>query len=107
MALVENQEESHLLNIEDASGEKTIHTATGVYWCDGTSWHVAEGLLEHCRNIGVDEFDEASIYILYRYILGRPFTPEEYHAATLNEFLSEEENQKRLEHLRMVFTSIL
>ena len=106
VALVENQDETNeMFNIEDPAG-RTIQVATGVYWSDGNTWHIAEGLLEHCRNEGLDVFDEAGFYMVYMYVLGRPFTPEEYHAATFNEFLSAEENQERLERLRTVFASV-
>lgn len=107
VALVENQEETdELLIIDDATGGRTIQVATGVYWCDGNSWHVAEGLREHCQNAGLDVFDEGGFYMVYQYVLGRPFTPEAYHEATFNEYLSAEENEERLEQVRAVFASV-
>lgn len=78
VALVRDRPENYeSLNLTDPGTGRTIHYAGGVFWYDGTRWHVADGLAEYCRQEDVDLFDESGFaYCLAVYGFGRDFTPE-------------------------------
>ncbi|MFE1345850.1 hypothetical protein [Streptomyces sp. NPDC058757] len=78
VALVRDRPENYeSLNLTDPATGRTIHYAGGVFWYDGTRWHVADGLAEHCREEGVDLFDESGFaYCLAVYRFGQDFAPE-------------------------------
>ncbi|MFE3020620.1 hypothetical protein [Streptomyces sp. NPDC059256] len=78
VALVRDRPENYeSLNLTDPATGRTIHYAGGVFWYDGTHWHVADGLAEYCRREEVDLFGESGFdYCLKIYRFGREFTPE-------------------------------
>ena len=78
VALVRDRPENYeSLNLIDSATGRTIHYAGGVFWCDGTRWHVSDGLTEHCRRQGVDLVRESGFgYCLGAYQFGQDFTPE-------------------------------
>lgn len=62
------------LNLTDSTTGRTIHYAGGVFWYDGTLWHVADGLVEYCRREDLDLFHEAGFtYCLAVYRFGQEF----------------------------------
>ncbi|MGC5344295.1 hypothetical protein [Streptomyces sp. DT171] len=95
--IVLNQQETYeALNIPDPGTGQTVLAASGVYWYDGTRWHIAEGLTryiaEHhseaddgapgqhrpspARRV-VDEFNAAGFsWCMSPYLLGQDFTEE-------------------------------
>ncbi|MER7334108.1 MULTISPECIES: hypothetical protein [unclassified Micromonospora] len=66
-------------NVTDRETGDRIHWACGVFWFDDEQWRVAEGLLDHCDQTGVDPMiGSAFDYCLGVYRFGRDFlTPEE------------------------------
>ncbi|MEU2249658.1 hypothetical protein [Streptomyces sp. NPDC019224] len=78
VALVRDRPESYeSLNLTDFATGRTIHYAGGVFWYDGTRWHVADGVAEYCRREDIDLFNESGFdYCLRGYCFGREFTPE-------------------------------
>ncbi|GHH45205.1 hypothetical protein [Streptomyces candidus] len=78
VALVRDRPENYeSLNLTDSATGRTIHYAGGVFWHDGTRWHVSDGLAEHCRREDADLFRESGLtYCLDVYRFGRDFTPE-------------------------------
>ncbi|RFU86922.1 hypothetical protein DY218_09775 [Streptomyces triticagri] len=78
-ALVQDRPENYeSLNIVDTTTGATIHYAGGVFWFDGTHWHIADGLLTHCARESLDLFIESGLdYCLDEYFFDRPdFTAE-------------------------------
>ncbi|MEU5948967.1 hypothetical protein ABZ793_25875 [Micromonospora sp. NPDC047465] len=41
-------------NVTDRETGERIHSACGVFWFDDEQWRVAEGLLDHCDQTGID-----------------------------------------------------
>ncbi|MCX5037980.1 hypothetical protein QMA61_07935 [Streptomyces coelicoflavus] len=78
VALVRDRPENYeSLNLTDSATGRTIHYAGGVFWYDGTRWHVSDGLAEYCRREDEDLFGESGFaYCLGAYGFGRDFTPE-------------------------------
>ncbi|WP_406096815.1 hypothetical protein [Streptomyces sp. NBC_01013] len=78
VALVRDRPENYeSLNLTDSATGRTIHYAGGVFWYDGTRWHVSDGLAEHCRREGADLFVESGFdYCLRAYRFGQDFAPE-------------------------------
>ncbi|MGW4780853.1 hypothetical protein ACWEPA_29895 [Streptomyces filamentosus] len=94
------------LNLTDPDTGRTIHYAGGVFWYDGTRWHVADGLVAYCREEEVDLFGESGFsYCLAPYLFGEDFTPEAL--AALREkngrYESDEQRAEDLAALREVF----
>ncbi|MEU6312331.1 hypothetical protein [Streptomyces sp. NPDC047014] len=83
VALVRDRPENYeSLNLKDPATGRTIHYAGGVFWYDGTAWHVADGVAEYCRREGVDLFGESGFdYCLRDYRFGQDLTPESVVAA--------------------------
>lgn len=78
VALVRDRPENYeSLNLKDSATGRTIHYAGGVFWYDGTRWHVSEGLTEYCRSEDADLFGDSGFdYCLGGYRFGQDFTPE-------------------------------
>ncbi|MCX4844781.1 hypothetical protein [Streptomyces sp. NBC_00893] len=78
VALVRDRPENYeSLNLTDSATGRTIHHAGGVFWYDGTRWHVSDGLGEYCRREDADLFGESGFdYCLDAYRFGQAFTPE-------------------------------
>ncbi|MFE2053018.1 hypothetical protein ACFXAS_31595 [Streptomyces sp. NPDC059459] len=78
VALVRDRPEHYeSLHLTDSGTGRTIHYAGGVFWYDGTRWHVSSGLAEHCRREDVDLFGESGFdYCLDIYRFGQDFTAE-------------------------------
>ncbi|MEW5538999.1 hypothetical protein AB1339_15255 [Streptomyces cyaneofuscatus] len=83
VALVRDRPENYeSLNLTDSATGRTLHYAGGVFWYDGTRWHVSDGLADHCRREEVDLFGESGFdYCLGAYRFGQDFTPESVVAA--------------------------
>jgi hypothetical protein len=93
------------LTLTDPETGATLLTATGVCWYDGAHWHVADGLLEHCADEGID-LDFESGLDLSPYVLDRPFTPEAYLDHYYNrdgDLVTADERPKLLDAIRPVF----
>ncbi|MFE1268037.1 hypothetical protein [Streptomyces sp. NPDC058758] len=107
VALVRDRPENYeSLNLTDPATGRTIHYAGGVFWYDGTRWHVADGLAEHCREEGVDLFDESGFaYCLAVYRFGQDFAPETLAALrdANGRYGDEKEKQADLSALHEVF----
>ncbi|WP_405387838.1 hypothetical protein OG596_07650 [Streptomyces sp. NBC_01102] len=78
VALVRDRPENYeSLNLTDPETGRTIHYAGGVFWYDGTRWHISDGLAEYCRREDADLFGESGFdYCLGFYHFGQDFTPE-------------------------------
>ncbi|MFD3517622.1 hypothetical protein [Streptomyces sp. NPDC058657] len=76
VALVRDRPENYeSLNLTDPATGRTIHYAGGVFWYDGTRWHVSDGLAEYCRREDTDLFGESGFtYCLDVYRFGQNFT---------------------------------
>jgi hypothetical protein len=107
VALVRDRPENYeSLNLTDAATGRTIHYAGGVFWYDGTRWHVTDGLSDHCRSEGLDLFGESGFdYCLAPYRFGQDFTPEIIVANRDDDGQYEDEGEKEadLSTIRMVF----
>ncbi|MFE7618305.1 hypothetical protein [Streptomyces sp. NPDC057496] len=110
VALVRDRPENYeSLNLTDSGTGRTIHYAGGVFWYDGTHWHVSEGLTEYCGSEDgedVDLFTDSGFgYCLNPYRFGQDFTPETVVALRDEDGLYEDEEQKEaaLLTLREVF----
>ncbi|MFE5856474.1 hypothetical protein ACFQ61_25115 [Streptomyces sp. NPDC056500] len=108
VALVRDRPENYeSLNLTDSATGRTIHYAGGVFWYDGTHWHVSEGVAEYCRREDVDLFGESGFdYCLKVYRFGQDFTSETV-VATRDEKSRYEDDKEReadLLGVREVFT---
>ncbi|MEU3600215.1 hypothetical protein ABZ714_16070 [Streptomyces sp. NPDC006798] len=100
------------LNLKDPVTGRTIHYAGGVFWYDGTRWHIADGLTEYCRREGIDLFGESGFdYCLDVYLFGQEFTPEAVVAARAEDgrydragAADEKQRETDLAEIREVFT---
>ncbi|MFE9039745.1 hypothetical protein ACFYOG_02435 [Streptomyces sp. NPDC007818] len=72
VALVRDRPENYeSLNLTDPATGRTIHYAGGVFWYDGTRWHIAAGLEEYTRREDVDLFEASGFdYCLEVYRFG-------------------------------------
>ena len=62
--------------VEDPTTGAGLLLATGVLWCGGDRWQVADGLLEYCE---MENIDLGEVYVgLESYLPGQDFTPETY-----------------------------
>ncbi|MET9778537.1 hypothetical protein ABZ023_30535 [Streptomyces sp. NPDC006367] len=108
VALVRDRPENYeSLNLTDPATGRTIHYAGGVFWYDGTRWHVADGLAEHCRREDVDLFGESGFdYCLDVYRFGRDFTPEAIVASRDEdgEYEDEKEREADLSAIREILS---
>ncbi|NEC28403.1 hypothetical protein G3I20_17960 [Streptomyces sp. SID8111] len=107
VALLRDRPENYeSLNLTDPETERTIHYAGGVFWYDGSRWHVADGVAEHCRQEGLDLFRESGFdYCLKVYRFGQSFDPETFVALRdeRGRYKDEEEKEADLTRLRDVF----
>lgn len=107
VALVRDRPENYeSLNLTDPATGRTIHYAGGVFWYDGISWHVSDGLEDYCRREDVDLFAESGFdYCLGVYRLGEDFTPETLVALRVENgrYENEEEREADLSALRETF----
>ncbi|WP_053141746.1 hypothetical protein [Streptomyces ambofaciens] len=96
VALVRDRPENYeSLNLTDSATGRTIHYAGGVFWYDGTHWHVSSGLAEHCRREDVDLFGESGFdYCLGVYRFGQDFTAETSVAIREEDGRYDDEKQK-------------
>lgn len=86
MAFVRDQPENYeFLNVTDQATGDTLPHASGVFWFDGASWHIAAGLIGHCERNGIDLLEDGEFshsvgfeYALSEFLLGREFTPESF-----------------------------
>lgn len=79
LALVTDQPENYeTLNCTNGGHGKTVFSAGGVFWYDGSAWQPAAGLVDYCRTTGIaDMFAEAGFtYCTGPYMFGADFTPE-------------------------------
>ncbi|MBL3666412.1 hypothetical protein JL475_10490 [Streptomyces sp. M2CJ-2] len=108
VALVRDRPENYeSLNLTDSATGRTIHYAGGVFWYDGTRWHVSDGLAEYCRREDADLFGESGFdYCLDVYRFGEDFTPETVVALQDENGRYEDEKEKEadLHGVRDVFT---
>ncbi|CAL9498415.1 hypothetical protein [Streptomyces sp. enrichment culture] len=107
VALVRDRPENYeSLNLTDPETQRTIHYAGGVFWYDGSRWHVADGVAEHCRQEGLDLFGESGFdYCLKVYRFGQSLTPETFVALRDEggRYKDEEEKEADLARLREIF----
>ncbi|WP_411576543.1 hypothetical protein [Streptomyces mutabilis] len=107
VTLVRDRPENYeSLNLTDATTGRTIHYAGGVFWYDGTRWHVSDGLAEYCRREDLDLFGESGFdYCLDAYRFGQDFTPESVAAVREDDGRYEDDQEKEadLAGLREVF----
>ncbi|OSC71198.1 hypothetical protein B5181_07380 [Streptomyces sp. 4F] len=107
VTLVRDRPENYeSLNLTDATTGRTIHYAGGVFWYDGTRWHVSDGLAEYCRREDLDLFSESGFdYCLDAYRFGQDFTPESVAAVREDDgrYEDDEEKEADLAGLREVF----
>lgn len=60
VALVRDRPENYeSLNLTDPDSGATIHYAGGVFWFDGDSWHIADGLVAYCEQEKIELNGEA------------------------------------------------
>ncbi|MFB6502493.1 MULTISPECIES: hypothetical protein [unclassified Streptomyces] len=108
VALVRDRPENYeSLNLTDPGTGRTIHYAGGVFWYDGTRWHVSDGLTEYCEDEDADLFADSGFgYCLDSYRFGQDFTPEAVVKVRSEDGLYEDEEEKEaaLLTLREVFT---
>ncbi|MEU2674406.1 hypothetical protein ABZ622_37230 [Streptomyces sp. NPDC007164] len=99
VALVRDRPENYeSLNLTDSATGRTIHYAGGVFWYDGTRWHVSDGLVEYCRREDADLFGESGFdYCLDAYRFGQDFTPETVVAIRDEDGRYEDEDEKEKE----------
>lgn len=107
VTLVRDRPENYeSLNLTDTTTGRTIHYAGGVFWYDGTRWHVSDGLAEYCRREDLDLFSESGFdYCLDAYRFGQDFTPESVAAVREDDgrYEDDEEKEADLAGLREVF----
>ncbi|MDG9688607.1 hypothetical protein QC281_00660 [Streptomyces sp. DH17] len=107
VTLVRDRPENYeSLNLTDATTGRTIHYAGGVFWYDGTRWHVSDGLAEYCRREDLDLFSESGFdYCRDAYRFGQDFTPESVAAVREDDgrYEDDEEKEADLAGLREVF----
>ncbi|MBA0048523.1 hypothetical protein [Mycobacterium sp. NPDC050853] len=113
VALVANQPESYeFLNLTETPSENTLPHASGVFWFDGTTWHIAAGLIAYCEKNGITPLTDAGFshdvgfdYAVGDCLFGKEFTPEAVIAEQVANGWYEEEGEKEeaLIRLRSVF----
>ncbi|MBE5465056.1 MULTISPECIES: hypothetical protein [Mycobacteroides] len=113
VALVANRPESYEFhNVTETSTGQTLPHASGVFWFDGASWHIADGLLTYCERNGIALFggtgfsrDVGFDYAVGDCLFGREFTPEAVIAEQVANGWYEEagEREEALQRLRAVF----
>ncbi|MFI7010035.1 hypothetical protein [Streptomyces sp. NPDC050145] len=107
VALVRDQPENYeSLNLTDSATGRSIHYAGGVFWYDGTRWHVSDGLAKYGEGEGLDLWTESGFdYCLDGYLFGQHFTPETVVANRDEDGQYEDEKEKEaaLRELREVF----
>ncbi|MEU2250558.1 hypothetical protein [Streptomyces sp. NPDC019224] len=107
VTLVRDRPENYeSLNLTDSATGRTIHYAGGVFWYDGTHWHVSDGLAAHCESEEADLFVDSGFgYCLDAYRFGQDFTPETVVRVRAENGLyeNEEEREADLLGLREVF----
>lgn len=76
VALVRNDDELRTTVTDEKSGE-TLHRASSVFWCDGSTWWVSEGFLDFCEEEGYDPLTNSCFQDpLFPYAFGRELTAE-------------------------------
>lgn len=107
VALVRDRPENYeSLNLTDPATGQAIHYAGGVFWYDGTRWHVSDGLAEYCRTEEANLFVESGFdYCLDVYRFGEDFTPETVVALRDEDgrYDDEKEREADLSGIREVF----
>jgi hypothetical protein len=95
LALVSDRPaDPEFLNQRDAVSGRTIHTAGGLFWCDGTDWHVPYGLIDHALDVGFDLWIECAFdYCLGDYRLGAEFTPETVQEFRMQSWMTDDEKR--------------
>lgn len=91
--------------VVDVPTGRTIHWACGVFWFDGEQWRVAEGLLDHCDETGIDPMIGSEFaYCLGVYRFGRDFlTPEAVVADTEHGWYVDADEGDELPAVREIF----
>ncbi|MUM16012.1 hypothetical protein FZI91_12370 [Mycobacterium sp. CBMA271] len=113
VALVANQPENYeFLNLTETATGNTLPHASGVFWFDGTIWHIAAGLIAYCEKNGINlltgtgfSHDVGFDYAVGDCLFGKVFTPEAVIAEQVANGWYEEDGEKEdaLTRLRAVF----
>ena len=107
MALVRDRPENYeSLNLTDRVTGRTIHYAGGIFWCDGSTWRIADGLVTYCRDRGLDLFTESGFeYCLSDYLFGSDLTAETLVAArdADGQYVDDADKARDLDRTRAVF----
>lgn len=79
LSVVLNQPENYeSLNLVDDAIGATVHYAGGIFWCDGTQWHIAQGLVDYCQTHDLDLWEDSGFsYCIEPYRFGESFTVED------------------------------
>ncbi|MGW4722276.1 hypothetical protein [Streptomyces sp. NPDC004291] len=76
VALVRDDGEARSTVVDEESGA-TLHLASSVFWCDGETWWISEGFLDHCEEEGYDPLVNSCFEdCLFPYAFGRDLSPE-------------------------------
>lgn len=111
VAMVANQPENYeFLNV-GTTGDTLPH-ASGVFWFDGSAWHVAQGLTDYCAGNGIDLYTDTGFandvgfdYTVRDCLFGKEFTPESIIGEQVANGWYEEPGarERATERLRAVF----
>lgn len=78
VALIQRDPEATgFFDFSDEAGP--VLSASGVFWCDGVRWHVAEGLRRYCTENDVYIEESGYEYCTRPYLLGQEFTADTYY----------------------------
>lgn len=111
--LVANQPENYeFLHVTDDITGNTLPHASGIFWFDGGSWHIASGLVSYCERNNVTLFagnqlghDVGFDYALSECLFGKDFSPETLQAEQIASGWYDEPDEATgaLERVRVIF----